>query len=886
MKFGELLRRYRLDRCWQQLDLAVEMGVQGAKDVDRSTISHWERGKRLPGPEILTLLVRALGLDAEQERLLRLAVAREKGYLLPGHEAPFQVPRDIPYFVGREAETAHLEAALGPGQTAAICGIAGMGGIGKSAFAAHFAFVHRNLFPDGILYASLRDSDPQNVLLSFATAYGVSIPPAADLATRAAAVRTALAGKRILVILDNTEDVAAVRQVLSGCGHGNAVLVTTRDQELAAAVTSDPVLCLAVLTVEESLTLLDQLLGGGSLAEEAAARETVALLGNLPLAVEIAGRLARLRDWGIAELLTRLRNERARMQVLQVKDLQARTSFALSYEMLDETDRFLFAVMGVFRGLSFAEGAAGFIAQIPDIGQRLARMDHLSLLWSEGSSFRQHPLLADFALEKLRDAGLEDDLRKRHAHFYLDLAESNNARLKEAASAAAALQNLRNAFAHITLGYTWAIESGADEATVRYALAASDYLDGTGPFSQAVAWTETGLSAARRLDRRDWEEMLLHNLGRSYYYWGKPEQALASLQSAIEITREGGDRAEEGRCLGDLGNIYYYQGQLHEALCCYKQAAEIAHQVGNQRGEGVWLGNLALCYEDMGEDDKTIEYYQRALQIAAETGDRASETTNLGNLGATYSRLGDKRQAIAYHERAIAIAREIGNRRLEGIWLGNLGADWAALGEHTRGIEHLAQGLGIAREIGDRWGETYRLADLGAAYAQVGDLKQAVLCHEQAVAVTQELGDHWREGHSLTALGEILYLQGQHAQARAHWEKACSTLAQVADQKEPAHVLARAALGLVISDPEWTTPGKRAVLLQPALDRLQDALHLSSVPGMIQSFLQEFLDPLRDLGVEGLDPVAELIEQAMTGAGQPGRGPEEANSQPLPDNTL
>ena len=377
MSLGSLLRKFREVRGWAQEDLAIELGILGACDVDRSAISRWETGKRLPSPEMLAMLVRALDLDAEQERHLRLAAAREKGYLSPGHEAPFQVPRDTPHFVGREMEIVQLESALSSGQIAAICGITGMGGIGKSALAAHFAFVHRDLFPDGVLYASLRDSDPANALLSFAAAYGVSIPPAADLSTRAAAVRTALSGKRVLILLDNAEDTAAVRQVLSGCGQGSAVLVTTRDGELAVAVTAGPVLQLPVLTAKESLALLGRLMGSGNLTEDASAREVVAILGNLPLAVEIAGRLAQLRRWSGADLLARLRDERSR---LQVRDLQARTSLNLSYEMLDVEDRSVFAALAAFRGLSFAADAVATIAHLPDADKRLERLCNLSLL--------------------------------------------------------------------------------------------------------------------------------------------------------------------------------------------------------------------------------------------------------------------------------------------------------------------------------------------------------------------------------------------------------------------------------------------------------------------------------------------------------------------------
>jgi len=902
MSLGELLRKLREARGWAQEDLAVEMESLGAGDVDRSTVSRWETGKRFPSPEMLALLVRALDPGTEEERQLRLAAAREKGYLLSGHEAPFQVPRDIPYFVGREMEIAHLESALGTGQIAAICGIAGMGGIGKSALAAHFAFVHRDLFPDGVLYASLRDSDPTNALLSFAAAYGVSTPPAADLATHAAAVRTALSDKHVLVVLDNAEDVGAVRQVLSGCSHSNAVLVTTRDNELAAAVASGPVLCLPVLTAEESLALLGNLVGSDALAGEHAAREVVALLGYLPLAVEIAGRLAGLRGWGMAELLTRLRNEHTRLQVLCLKDLQVRASFELSYEMLEQERQALFATLGAFRGISFAATDANALAGV-DTGPGLEHLCNLSLLWAEGKErFRQHPLLAAFALEKLRQAGQEESLLDRHARYYLDVAAREDEHLQHAETIAEARMAFESNFAQIQAGQEWVMRKGTDEAVARFALALRRYFNLTGLYRTAVEWNNVGIAAVRRLGRQGEEIRLLQNLGSACANLGEMQKAIECFEQALEVARQVGDRQGEGDTLGHLGRTYYRLGQVGPAARHYEEALQIARKMMDRQGEGTLLGNLGVIYVDLGEMDEAIRCHERALSVAHEISDRRMEASNLGNLGSVSYFRGDLVQATEYYRRALAANREIGDRRGEAISLGNLGLVYADIEDIHQAIESHQQALAIDQEIGYRWGEEADWGNLGLVYARSGKAGESEACFERALAVAREIGDRQGEGvwlgwigqgyaeqqnlqeaiqhyelalsiaqevgnqqdagKWLSVLGDACFRLGDIDRARSFWQSACQVLEPFSGYAEAAYDFAGATLGLAVSDRAWRSAPTKEALLAPTLIALQSALSRLSVPGVVRAFLRSRVWPLQQAGIEGLENLVRLLEAA------------------------
>ena len=509
--------------------------------------------------------------------------------------------------MGREEELATLEAALTGGQVAAVCGLAGLGGIGKSALAAHFASLCRDRFPDGVLYASLRDLEPLAVLGVLAQAYGADLAAYPDLAARLAAVRSLLSDKRALIILDNAEDLDAVRQILPCCGERCAVLVTTRDAGLAAAI--GQVVRLPVLAEEDSLRLLKAWAGDKAVeADPAAAGRACELLGHLPLAVEIAAKLAGLRGWRMGELERRLRAERGRLELLKLKDLAVRTSFQLSYDLLDEGQRAFFAALGAFRGLSFDAEAAAAVAEVGDAAGPLEALGDRSLVWQEESGrFRQHPLLADYALERLREAGREAALLERHARHYVEVARAANDLYKqggEGVLGGLALFDLE--WPQIRQGQAWAAGRSAEEAIAEgqsAAALASDYpdaciycLDLRLPPRDRIPWLEAAAAAARRLGDKGAEGGHLGNLGIAYCTWATPARAIGYYEQALAIAREIGDRRGEGTALGNLGMRLRRPGRRaarHRLLRA--GAGHRQREIGDRRRRrGADLGNLGL----------------------------------------------------------------------------------------------------------------------------------------------------------------------------------------------------------------------------------------------------------------------------------------------------
>ena len=279
-----------------------------------------------PGPELRAL----------QERILR---GEEPGLAAaPAPAGPALEPRPevLPIrpagFVGRSALVAELrDAVLADSATGtAVCGIAGMAGVGKSALALHLAYELRDAFPDGQLYADLggdRPVGPDAVLERFLRLLGV---PDADVPDgRAERFRARTCGRRVLVVLDDVAGAAQVRPLLPA-GTGSAVLVTSRVAH--AGLDGARWHGLDVLEPAEGAALLAGLAGERVAAAPDSTARVVELCGGLPLALRIAGgRLAARPSWSVRRLAGQLADEHRRLDQLAVDDRSVRASLDRSY---------------------------------------------------------------------------------------------------------------------------------------------------------------------------------------------------------------------------------------------------------------------------------------------------------------------------------------------------------------------------------------------------------------------------------------------------------------------------------------------------------------------------------------------------------------------------
>ena len=388
--------------------------------------------------ELRGRLVQELGIDPSpplqelHRQLLSADPALDAPAAAPPGPAPVEVvvprqlPADVATFTGREGELARLIGALEAEDRPApvVCALQGAGGIGKSALAVHAAHRLAGRFPDGQLYVDLHGATdglsplaPLEVLGRFLR--GLGMEPAAvptDVEEASAAFRSRVAGRRLLVVLDNARDAAQVRPLLPATP-GCAVLVTSR--RLLASLDGASHLHLDILPAVDAVELLGRLAGRERVAgEPGPAAEVARWCGWLPLALRISGaRLAARPGWPVRALAERLADEQRRLDELDLPDVGVRASFAVSHhELVASTDPLDRAAAGAFGLLGVLDGAdvgvpvvARLLDQPADESERvLERLVDAQLLETPSPGrYRLHDLLRLYAREQ-RSRGIRN----------------------------------------------------------------------------------------------------------------------------------------------------------------------------------------------------------------------------------------------------------------------------------------------------------------------------------------------------------------------------------------------------------------------------------------------------------------------------------------------
>lgn len=296
--------------------------------------------------EARSALVESLGIEPgdELQDLYRAMLRRDARLVRAVPPGPAQLvkvtaPRQLPPkppLVGRDGELRRLAALLGPAGDSAVVNVYGPPGAGKSGlalFAAHLMLDH---YPDGQLYADLRGSylDPGVVLDRFLDALGVPAGQRPDDQDSAVGrYRSLLAGRRMLVMLDNVADVTQVRPFLVSAPHA-AVLVTSG--QMMSTVDDARHLRLLELTEAGSVAMLAQLVGDARVRPESVTAARLAqLCGHLPIALRIAAaRLVEHPEWSIRDLVRRLSDPGSRLDELEAGDLSLRVCLRAPFNRL------------------------------------------------------------------------------------------------------------------------------------------------------------------------------------------------------------------------------------------------------------------------------------------------------------------------------------------------------------------------------------------------------------------------------------------------------------------------------------------------------------------------------------------------------------------------
>jgi DNA-binding SARP family transcriptional activator len=672
---------------------------------------------------------------------------------------PAQLPAAVTDFTGREEQVQHLCDLLAEASAAAtidpgavrIAVVAGAGGLGKTSLAVHAAHQVRGQFPDGQLYVDLLGATPAplppaDVLARFLRDLGVDgrdVP--VDEAERAARYRSTLAGRRVLVVLDNARDAAQVRPLLPGTA-SSAVLVTTRSRmpDLASTKLVD----LNVLEDEEALALFTKMVGKErAAAEPEATADLLLACAGLPLAIRIcAARLATRSGWTIRTMAGRLGDTRRRLDELKVGDLAVRASFQVSFASLPDTadpqgidPARAFCLLGLWHGSSISAVAAAALFGTPE---HLAE-DALEILvdahlleCTAEDRYRFHDLLRVYAAERARD-----DLPAAECHAAVVRLLTWYMRTADAASTAAAphrynvpldaaaaedappltfsaseeaLSWYDDEHANLVAAVRQAAGSGLYEIAWRLPAPLFSIFNSRGNWADCIATSRIALDSARQVGNRQGEAWILNTLGEALGQTRQPE-GIGCLEQSLAIRREIGDGMGEAQAANNLADAYQRLGRTDEALDLYRRSLELNRQIGYRFGEGIALGSLGWTLLDLNRAGEAIDYLRQALEAFEEIDYADGTGYALHILGRCYLSLGRNAEALDCLQRALASHLATGNRRMQAATLRSLGTAHQRAGLAAEARESWTQAAVIFEGLGDGAEAAEVRAELAAA---------------------------------------------------------------------------------------------------------------------------------------------------------------------------
>jgi tetratricopeptide (TPR) repeat protein len=735
--------------------------------VDRSTVARWERGDTEPVPWIRPRLARAMRVPVADLPELLARGGGPPGGTVPGTvlagkvtpPVPRLLPAAVDGFIGRTAELAALDGVLDepdgqrPGAVL-ISAVGGIPGVGKTALALHWAHRAASRFTDGQLYADLRGFDPvrgpataDEVLRRFLGVLGVPpdrIPSAPD--ARADLYRSLLAGRRMLIVLDNARGERQVRPLLPD-SPGCLVLVTSRDP-LTGLGTADGaplggalLITLDVLTPGEAVELLATRTGRARAgAEPDSVDEIARLCGWLPLALVISAAGAARPGLPLAAVAEELRAAHRRLYVTAGAadtaapasthidgagrpDADVRAVLSWSYHQLGEAAARMFRLLGLHPGPDITAAAAASLAGVDaaEASGLLRDLCRVCLITEHTPGrYALHDLLRSYALHLARESGATASRAAvgRLLDHYLSTADvacslitSPRSRTEEAPPSPGILperiEDSRQAVAWyeaecagLVAAVALADHAGFDDYAWRLARAMMPFLASRGYHLEWAATQRIGLSTATRLGDVAAQAACARFLAFACTALADHDQAARLFADSIASYERLGDRRGEASAHHGLCLAAEHQGRYADALDHAARAFRLYQETGNETG-GIDMINAIAWYRALlGDYERARASCQQALRLSVRAGYLAGQENAWDSLGYAEHRLGNFGAATDCYERGLGLCRQRGNRTDEATFLTHLGDSRLALGEPARAGESWRQAVAILDNLG------------------------------------------------------------------------------------------------------------------------------------------------------------------------------------------
>lgn len=689
----------------------------------------------------------------------------------PAPAVPRELPSEARHFTGRTQELKELTRLLDPDlrgtpQAVVISAIGGAAGVGKTALAVHWAHQVAHHFADGQLYVDLRGYDPglpmsaADALARFLRALGVPIQDIpAEVDERAARYRSLLAGRRLLIVLDNAGSADQVRPLLPGTP--GCVAVVTSRSALTGLIARDGAerLELDVLTMPDAVGLLRSLIGSRVDADPLAAQALAAQCSRLPLALRVAAELTAARpDASLAWLVDELADQKRKLDLLDAGEdcrSSVRDVFSWSYQHLDTAAAQAFRLLALPPGPEYDQYAVAALTGTTKerASRALAVLARAHLIYATAPGrYGMHDLLRAYADELTTAVDGEDERRSALTRLFdhylhtaaaaidsLFPAETRRPQVPVSASPAPCVTDPAAARA-------WLDAQRANLVAVCVHAAASGWPGHA---------TDLSATLARYLDNG-----------------GHFPEAVTIHTHARDIARRTGDRAAEAAALSNLGPTAWWQGRYQQAADHLQDALALHRQVGDAIGEARALSNLGMVDDQQGRYESAASFYRRSLALSRQAGDRNSEAYALANLGVIERRLDHPGTAARYIQQGLFLFRQGGNRSAQSSALAALGDVELQQGHPGQAADHYQQSIALCRELGDLAGETTALNGLGEAFRMAERPGDARAQHAAALALAAQIGHKHEQARAHDGLASSYAASGDIDRSRSHWREA------------------------------------------------------------------------------------------------------------------
>ncbi|MEO8336933.1 MAG: protein kinase [bacterium] len=681
------------------------------------------------------------------------------------------LPSTVTRLIGRERELAATRALLGETQ---LLTLIGPGGTGKTRLSLELASRVRDAYPDGVWFVPLAEiSDPALVPWSVAQVLGVRDGGTAPPADRAIA---ALAGRRVLLVLDNMEHVLAsapfVARLLGACP-AVSVLATSRaplsiqgEQTFPVPPLATPATGAADVTACESVQLFVSRARAVKPSLElddvslAAIAEICRRLDGLPLALELAAARATLLSPRaiLARLEQRFDLLRADSADRPARHGTMRAVIDWSYNLLTEPERAMFRRLAVFAGgasLDAAEAVAGDLVREADVSmpvlELVSSLASKSLVHSEEQQDGEPRIVMletvrEYGLDRLADTSDEVAARRAHRAHFVTLAQRAATELR-GPSQRAWLDRLEREYPNLRVALESALTDRRDGLIDAARLAVSLYRLWLtrGPLQEGTAMVQRILAALDRADGPHVDTALHARVLTSAAHLAGSRSVFPEARElfarALALYREAGDPAGIASTLANLGWQTWAAGDLAKGEALSREALSMNEELGDTLGAALSRNNLAWIAMERGDFDDAERQFEAVIASHERRGDARAVAYGNTWLGSLMERRGDFARAVELQSRALEVGQLVSDEGYRLLVLVRLAVNRHALGEpgdHAALVEMTY--LPPQRAFGRLWPLGATLTELGRMLLDNGEPARAHAMLAEALDVRRASG--------------------------------------------------------------------------------------------------------------------------------------------------